>query len=606
MPPPEALAEVNDEEEEKPAPTFDQTVAIYFPDEGAAALARQEWKLVKSKKKKKPADDDEQEEEEDTTPLVPQNVRVKGLPRVVGEELVGPPPIKSSDAALVLLCPRAEDLSAIEKIYQAAQGAATPVVMINPNLIDMGTTAGAWVLKAGAWVLEAGAWVLEAGAWVLEAGAWRVRDDRRDVQAVRPDQHVSFIYKACRHRERHADHREVHGIDEPHAPGTDRRPCRAVVYFVHGRDPLGLARPDFVAERASIARAELFKGSAVVRHQLGKSMEGLSQGGVRLGSHVLGQRTHCRMQRLETVQICADLPQRGLQAMLGDELQPRAACQDLDGGIPQVLNDHANLKKSGSVCRLVHGTTAAVRFPFSPCRRQPLRQAAVLPMVKSSPSLDAIVQPMRKGEVVLLRVPPPRHPLHREPCLTNLVGPLPGGAAENPRRHPIYVEKPPLAHQSPPGHFCDGLAESGGHLEPQKILRSAEIQRQLEYVVIQPLQARRVAAVLHRRPAPAPLPGLPGYQMQPTTQKTSQHMTGERHRSAAETCGLTRQSGAAVPADGATPTSSTARCSCRSSSGRSIWRLMTRVLSLHGGDAKTPRGELERCTIVAVGSGNRG
>uniref|UniRef100_A0A7R9U859 DUF1995 domain-containing protein n=1 Tax=Pinguiococcus pyrenoidosus TaxID=172671 RepID=A0A7R9U859_9STRA len=140
MPPPEALAEVNDEEEEKPAPTFDQTVAIYFPDEGAAALARQEWKLVKSKKKKKPADDDEEEEEEDTTPLVPQNVRVKGLPRVVGEELVGPPPIKSSDAALVLLCPRAEDLSAIEKIYQAAQGAATPVVMINPNLIDMGTT----------------------------------------------------------------------------------------------------------------------------------------------------------------------------------------------------------------------------------------------------------------------------------------------------------------------------------------------------------------------------------------------------------------------------------------------------------------------------------
>lgn len=120
------------------------TVVVFFPDEGAAALARQDWKLTKPKKAKKSAaadaDAEAEEEEEDTGPLVPPCVRVKGLPRLVGDTMIGKSILAESDRAVLLVCPRAEDLDSLESLYRASQERGMPVIMMNPSLIDMGTT----------------------------------------------------------------------------------------------------------------------------------------------------------------------------------------------------------------------------------------------------------------------------------------------------------------------------------------------------------------------------------------------------------------------------------------------------------------------------------
>jgi len=92
----------------------DKNLVCFFPDAGAAALARKDWKM-----------DDPEEAE------VPPNVRVAGFPRE---------PLEDSDGGVFVLCPRAPERDACELLVNAATDALIPVAILNPYLVDMGTT----------------------------------------------------------------------------------------------------------------------------------------------------------------------------------------------------------------------------------------------------------------------------------------------------------------------------------------------------------------------------------------------------------------------------------------------------------------------------------
>jgi hypothetical protein len=105
----------------------DENLVLFFPDAGAAALARQEWKM------------DNLEEAE-----VPPNVRVKAFPRDRLDE---------DDRAVFALCPRAPERDACEELVNTCAESMRPVALLNPYLVDMGTTLcgnqvyGAFVLN---------------------------------------------------------------------------------------------------------------------------------------------------------------------------------------------------------------------------------------------------------------------------------------------------------------------------------------------------------------------------------------------------------------------------------------------------------------------------
>jgi len=92
----------------------DKTLAVFFPDAGAAALARQDWKM-----------DDPDEAE------VPPNVRVAGFPR---------DKLDDADGAVFCLCPRAPERDACEALVNACEDSLRPIALLNPYLVDMGTT----------------------------------------------------------------------------------------------------------------------------------------------------------------------------------------------------------------------------------------------------------------------------------------------------------------------------------------------------------------------------------------------------------------------------------------------------------------------------------
>ena len=92
----------------------EENLVLFFPDAGAAALARQEWKM-----------DDLDEAE------VPPNVRVKAFPR----DRLDP-----DDRAVFALCPRAPERDAVEELVNTCEETLRPVALLNPYLVDMGTT----------------------------------------------------------------------------------------------------------------------------------------------------------------------------------------------------------------------------------------------------------------------------------------------------------------------------------------------------------------------------------------------------------------------------------------------------------------------------------
>ncbi|KAJ1447896.1 hypothetical protein M885DRAFT_541145 [Pelagophyceae sp. CCMP2097] len=89
------------------------TLALYFPDAGSAASAQHQWK---------------------DKPL-PPNTRFASFPRDK------PQP---GDAAFFVICPRATEADATSALVEAMTGGEAtsprPVVLLNPALVDMGTT----------------------------------------------------------------------------------------------------------------------------------------------------------------------------------------------------------------------------------------------------------------------------------------------------------------------------------------------------------------------------------------------------------------------------------------------------------------------------------
>ena len=91
-----------------------KALAVWFPDAGAAALARREWRM-----------------DDLDAALVPPNVRVAAFPRDAAA---------ADDGAFFALCPRAPERDACEALVETAAGSGRPVALLNPYLVDMGTT----------------------------------------------------------------------------------------------------------------------------------------------------------------------------------------------------------------------------------------------------------------------------------------------------------------------------------------------------------------------------------------------------------------------------------------------------------------------------------
>ena len=88
----------------------DENLVLFFPDAGAAALARQEWKM------------DNLEEAE-----VPPNVRVKAFPRDRLDE---------DDRAVFALCPRAPERDACEELVNTCAETMRPVRLLRGNYCE--------------------------------------------------------------------------------------------------------------------------------------------------------------------------------------------------------------------------------------------------------------------------------------------------------------------------------------------------------------------------------------------------------------------------------------------------------------------------------------
>lgn len=92
----------------------DETLVLFFPDAGAAAGARNDWKM------------DNPDEAE-----VPPNVRVAAFPR---------DKLEKGDKAVFALCPRAPERDACEELVNMCADTMRPIALLNPYLVDMGTT----------------------------------------------------------------------------------------------------------------------------------------------------------------------------------------------------------------------------------------------------------------------------------------------------------------------------------------------------------------------------------------------------------------------------------------------------------------------------------
>ena len=92
----------------------EERLCMYFPDTGAAALAADQWKL----------------ETEDAR--LPGNVRLAAFPRDQPEP---------EDSAFFVICPKAAEAAETELlINDVGRSQKKPVVLLNPELVDMGTT----------------------------------------------------------------------------------------------------------------------------------------------------------------------------------------------------------------------------------------------------------------------------------------------------------------------------------------------------------------------------------------------------------------------------------------------------------------------------------
>jgi hypothetical protein len=88
----------------------ERTMRIFFPDMGAAALARRDWKL---------------------------GTEVSEVPPCVRTANMQNDPLEPTDKVAVLLCPQSSETDFVKRIMESCTEAKIPLIMINPNLVNM-------------------------------------------------------------------------------------------------------------------------------------------------------------------------------------------------------------------------------------------------------------------------------------------------------------------------------------------------------------------------------------------------------------------------------------------------------------------------------------
>lgn len=87
-----------------------RTLRIFFPDMGAAALARRDWKMGTD------------------VAEVPPCVRTANMQNDV---------LDPTDKVAVVLCPQSSEVDYVRRIMEMCEVSSVPIIMINPNLVNM-------------------------------------------------------------------------------------------------------------------------------------------------------------------------------------------------------------------------------------------------------------------------------------------------------------------------------------------------------------------------------------------------------------------------------------------------------------------------------------
>jgi hypothetical protein len=88
----------------------DRTMRIYFPDMGQAALARRDWKM---------------------------GSEVSEVPPCVYTANIKNDEIQPTDKVIIILCPLASEVDSVQRIMAECSEKNVPLIMINPDLINM-------------------------------------------------------------------------------------------------------------------------------------------------------------------------------------------------------------------------------------------------------------------------------------------------------------------------------------------------------------------------------------------------------------------------------------------------------------------------------------
>ena len=91
-------------------PTVERTMRIFFPDMGQAALARRDWKMGSD---------------------------VSEVPPCVNTANIKNDDIEVTDKVAVILCPLASEADSVKRIMDSCTASGVPLIMINPDLINM-------------------------------------------------------------------------------------------------------------------------------------------------------------------------------------------------------------------------------------------------------------------------------------------------------------------------------------------------------------------------------------------------------------------------------------------------------------------------------------
>jgi hypothetical protein len=91
-------------------PTAERTMRIFFPDMGQAALARRDWKMGSD---------------------------VSEVPPCVYTANIKNDDIEVTDKVAIILCPLASEADSVKRIMDSCTASGVPLIMINPDLINM-------------------------------------------------------------------------------------------------------------------------------------------------------------------------------------------------------------------------------------------------------------------------------------------------------------------------------------------------------------------------------------------------------------------------------------------------------------------------------------